>query len=124
MGKGKDVFDILLKNRRIVTKKDREDFFNPKDPVKISLKEFGISEAEVKKSIKRIKEAIRKKEKIIVSENDHKTVIIPPGVWHGYTALKPSIMAFYLSHKYDPKDEFRKKIDPSEWKVPNLCKKK
>ena len=59
-----------------------------------------------------------RKEKVIVTENDHKTIIIPPGVWHGYTALKPSIMVFYLTHKYDPKDEFRRKVNSSEWKIP------
>lgn len=56
-----------------------------------------------------------KKEKFILTENDHKTLIIPPGVWHNYMALEPSIMVFYLSHKYDSSDEFRKKTDPSEW---------
>ncbi len=71
-----------------------------------------------------LKHSNGRKEKVIVSAKDGKTAIIPFGVWHGYTALEPSIMAFYLTHKYDPKDEFRKKIDPSEWKVPNLCKKK
>lgn len=59
-----------------------------------------------------------KEEKFTLSENDHQTLIIPPGVWHGYTALKPSIMVFYLTHKYDSADEFRRKTKPSEWKVP------
>ncbi len=95
MGKGKDVFDILLKNRRIVTKKDREDFFNPKDPVKISLKEFGISEAEVKKSIKRIKEAIRKKEKIIVyGDYDADGVCATAILWEALYSLKANAMPY------------------------------
>lgn len=60
----------------------------------------------------------RPEEKILLSEEDHKTLIIPSGVWHGYTALEPSIMVFYLSHKYDSNDEFRKKTDRSEWSLP------
>lgn len=59
----------------------------------------------------------RPEEKIILSESDNKTLIIPPGVWHGYTALEPSIMIFYLSHKFDPSDEFRRKTDPSGWNI-------
>ena len=57
-------------------------------------------------------------EKFIMTENDNKTLIIPSKVWHGYVALEPSIMVFYLSHKYDPSDEFRKKTNPPEWKLP------
>jgi len=58
-----------------------------------------------------------KEQKIILSENDHKTLIILPGVWHGYMALEPTILIFYISHKYDPNDEFRKKSDPESWKL-------
>lgn len=56
-------------------------------------------------------------EKFIMTENDKKTLIISPGIWHGYLALEPSIMVFYLSHKYDSSDEFRRKTEPSEWKI-------
>lgn len=54
-------------------------------------------------------------EKFIMTDKDNRTLIIPPGIWHGYMALEPSIMVFYLSHKYDPNDEFKKKTNPSEW---------
>ena len=56
----------LLANRGIKTKEQTEEFFNPTRPEKLSLKELGISETEIKKAIKRIKEAKRKKEKVIV----------------------------------------------------------
>ncbi len=58
-----------------------------------------------------------KEEKFIMTENDHKTLVIPPSIWHGYMALKPSIMVFYLSHKYDSNDEFRRKTDSKEWEL-------
>lgn len=58
-----------------------------------------------------------REEKFIFSESDKKTLIIPPGVWHGYMALEPSIMVFYISHKYDADDEFRKSCDPDGWKI-------
>ncbi|MFI5241028.1 MAG: DHH family phosphoesterase, partial [Microgenomates group bacterium] len=62
----KELIDILLKNRGIVNKKDRESFFEPKIPEKLTLKELGISESEVKKAIVRIKKAIKTQEKVFV----------------------------------------------------------
>ena len=59
-----------------------------------------------------------REEKFIMTDEDNKTLIIPPGIWHGYMALDPSVMVFYLSHKYDSNDEFRKKTDQSEWISP------
>lgn len=63
-----------------------------------------------------------RKEKFILTEDDRKTLIIPPGVWHGYTALEPSIMVFYLSHKFDPSDELRRKTNLTEWEIPGFLK--
>ena len=54
-------------------------------------------------------------EHTVLEEKDDKTLIIPPGIWHHYVALEPSILVFYTDRKYDPNDEFRKKIDPAEW---------
>lgn len=60
-----------------------------------------------------------KDEQFVLSDNDSKTLIISPGIWHGYTALEDdTIMVFYISHKYDEKDEFRKEFDLSGWKLP------
>ncbi len=60
-----------------------------------------------------------KAEKFILSSADHKTLIISPGTWHGYTALEDNtIMVFYISHKFDTSDEFRRKCDPSDWDAP------
>lgn len=57
-------------------------------------------------------------EKFIMTDKDNETLIIQPGIWHGYMALEPSIMVFYLSYKFDSSDEFRKKTNPSEWGLP------
>lgn len=58
-----------------------------------------------------------REEKFILAENDHKTLIIPPGIWHGYMALEPAIMVFYITHKYDSNDEFKKPCDVEGWKI-------
>jgi len=46
-----------------------------------------------------------------LSDKTQKVLTIPPGVYHGYKALEPnSILIYYLSHKYNPDDEFRAKV--------------
>lgn len=59
----KEIIQALLKNRGI---REKEEFFNPVDPVKISLKSLGIKQLEVKKAIARIKKAKKTGEKVIV----------------------------------------------------------
>lgn len=64
--KRKNIIDILLENRGIKISKEKKEFFKPTRPEKLSLKELGISEVEVKTAIKRIKLAKKTKEKVIV----------------------------------------------------------
>lgn len=65
-GKTTDIAKILLKNRGIRTEKQKKKFLNPTPPNKLTLKELKISEPGIKKSISRIKKAVKDKEKIIV----------------------------------------------------------
>ncbi len=56
-------------------------------------------------------------EKIILSPDDNKTLIVSPGVWHNYLTLEPNtILVFYISHPFDAADEFRKPCDPEGWR--------
>jgi len=57
----------------------------------------------------------RPEEKFIVTEQDKKTVIIPPEVWHGYLAIEPSTMIFYITQKFNTADELRRKCSPEDW---------
>jgi len=59
----KDIIETLLKNRGI---KDKKEFFEPLDPLKIPLKSLNIKESEIKKAIDRIKKARENKESVIV----------------------------------------------------------
>ena len=57
-----------------------------------------------------------------LSDKNPRILKIPPGIYHGYKALEPgSILLYYLTEKYNPKDEFRAK--PGEfgekWQVEN-----
>ncbi len=64
--KSGEIVETLLKNRGITTEKEKKEFFNPLDPMKISLKSLGIKETEIKKAIERIKKAKKNDEHVIV----------------------------------------------------------
>ena len=59
----KELGEILLKNRRI---KDKQVFFYPKHPEKISLDEIGISKQAIKILANRVKQAKEKQKKVII----------------------------------------------------------
>ena len=61
-----EIISVLLKNRGLITKKQKDEFFSPKHPNKLSLREVDIKTPEVKKAINRIKKAKKNKEKVIV----------------------------------------------------------
>lgn len=50
---------------------------------------------------------------LYLHENDRKTLVIPPLVWHGYRNLADgeTILSYYISEKYDEKN-------PDEQRVP------
>lgn len=64
--KVKDIIKILLTNRGLKTKKQVEDFLEPKNPLELEPEDFGISKLEIKKAVERIKKAVKNKEHIIV----------------------------------------------------------
>ena len=51
---------VLLENRGLKTEKEKEEFFDPINPLKISIKSLNVNEADVKKAIDRIKIAKKK----------------------------------------------------------------
>jgi len=115
------ILDVLLENRGLKTKKEKDDFFDPKDPSKISLKEFGISEVEVKKSIKRIKEGIAKKEKIIVyGDYDADGVCATAILWEALYSLKANVLPYIperFSEGYGLNPESIKKLKTDDPKL-------
>jgi len=64
--KSDQIIQILLTNRGIKTKKERLEFLKPTHPGKIKIKDFGIKKEEILKSVKRILQARKEKEKIII----------------------------------------------------------
>ncbi len=61
-----EIVNILLTNRGVKTEKQKIEFFNPKDPLEISLKELGIDGKAVGLAINRIRQAREKEENVLV----------------------------------------------------------
>lgn len=64
--KKKSVVETLLKNRGIKTKKDREDFLNPQNPMDIPLEQFGVAKTALIKVLERLETAFKNKERIVI----------------------------------------------------------
>lgn len=58
--KDEEIIQILLQNRGIKTKKEQDEFLNPKLS-EITIKSVGISSSNLQKSVKRINQAIEEK---------------------------------------------------------------
>jgi len=57
-----------------------------------------------------------------LSDKNPQVLAIPPGIYHGYKALEPgTILAYYVTRKYDPSDEFRKEVGSfdEDWNTQN-----
>ncbi|KKQ26368.1 MAG: Single-stranded-DNA-specific exonuclease RecJ [Microgenomates group bacterium GW2011_GWC1_37_12b] len=61
-----ELADFLLENRGLKTKKEKEEFLNPKNPQSIEIGELGISDKEVSIAVKRIIKAIAEDEDILI----------------------------------------------------------
>ncbi len=109
--KNQEIIDILLENRGLKTKKQKIEFLKPKHPEKFDVEELVIDAREMKKAIKRIREANKNKEQIIIygdydadgicatailwetlySQNENVTPYIPDRFEEGYGLNAKSI---------------------------------
>lgn len=60
-----EILELLLKNRKI-TKQNRQEYLSPSPPQSFSVQKFGINPKNLDESIKRIKQAIEKKQNILI----------------------------------------------------------
>lgn len=90
-----EIIKILLENRGLKTKKQQQEFLNPKDPYKLTTKEVGVSPVQITKAVKRIKKAIKKKEKVIVyGDYDTDGVCATAIIWEVLHGLGANVMPF------------------------------
>lgn len=85
----------LLKNRGLKTKKEIEDFLNPRDPKDIDILELGIKKSDLQKVLKRIELAKKNKEKIVIyGDYDADGVCATAILWEAMYKLGFNVMPF------------------------------
>lgn len=98
--KSDDLLKILLRNRKIVTGKETEEFLNP-DLSKINAKQVGIDKLQLSKSLKRIKRAIKNKENIIIyGDYDVDGICASAILWETLRSLGANVMP-YIPSRFD-----------------------
>ncbi len=89
------IVDVLLKNRGIKSKREKDEFFKPTPPDKMSVKSLDLSAREISKAINRIKTAKEKKEKVIVfGDYDADGVCATAILWENLYGLKLDVLPY------------------------------
>ncbi|OGM28167.1 single-stranded-DNA-specific exonuclease RecJ [Candidatus Woesebacteria bacterium RIFCSPLOWO2_01_FULL_39_61] len=110
------IIDILLENRGLNTKKEKEEFLNPNKPDKISLKDMKIDERQVDRFIRRIKKAIKNEERIIIyGDYDADGICATAILWESLYKLSKNVTP------YIP-DRFSEGYGLNEETIPKLKK--
>ncbi len=92
------LINILLENRGIKTKKEKEDFLNP-GFINLTAEELDIDTKDLIKSIKRINDAIKNKEKIIIfGDYDVDGICGTAILWESLNAQGADVMP-YIPHR-------------------------
>lgn len=89
------ILNILLENRGIKTKKEKEEFLNLPSPYDLTAKQVGIDQKQLSKAITRIKKAIKNKEKIIIyGDYDSDGVCATAILWETLWNLKANVLPY------------------------------
>jgi len=101
LGKGNlDILEQLLANRGLKTKKQRQEFLHPQNPYRLTTKDVGIAQAQFRKAIVRLKQAIKNKEKIIVyGDYDTDGVCATAIMWEAIHQQSDQVMPFIPSRE-------------------------
>lgn len=95
-----DIVNILLENRGLKTKKEIEEFLHPKLE-SVTAKSVGINQIQLKKALKRIQNAIDKKEQIVVfGDYDVDGICGSAILWETLNALGAKVLP-YIPHRID-----------------------
>ena len=94
------IIKILLENRGLKTKKQKEEFLNPKLET-VTPKSVGIDLKELKKALKRMYKAIKEKEKIVVfGDYDVDGICGSAILWETLHGLGANVLP-YIPHRID-----------------------
>lgn len=96
-----DIINILLRNRGFISKKQIHDFLNPADPYTFTSQDVGIDSRQLKKSLTRIRKAIKNKESIVVyTDYDADGITAGAIVWETLYKAGANIMP-YVPHRVE-----------------------
>mgnify|MGYP001578309233 FL=1 len=111
----------LLVYRRITTRSERQNFLSPTNPIEFTAKDVGVNQVQLNKAIARIKEAIEKKQSIVVyADYDADGVTAGAILWETLWSLGAQVMP-YIPHRVDEGyglslkgiDNVREQFDPA-----------
>ena len=98
--KVEELINIILENRGIKTRKDRQEFLEPKLE-NVTVENVGIDKKELKKSVKRIEKAIKDKEQIVVyGDYDVDGVCATAILWEMLHNLNANVTP-YIPHRVE-----------------------
>lgn len=90
-----EIIKALFRNRGLKTAQQQKDFLNPKDPYQLTPKDTGISSVQLTKAVRRIKKAIKNKEKVIVyGDYDADGVCATAIMWETLNRLGLEVMPY------------------------------
>src|SRR3989344_1584367 len=116
-----DILEILLENRGIKTKKEKQEFLSPPHPAKIAASEIGIKKSELVKAVKRVKLAIKRGEQIVVyGDYDTDGVSATAIVWEALDKLGAKATPFNPDRFSDGYGLNAKSIQNLKLKISNL----
>ncbi|MFC1647177.1 single-stranded-DNA-specific exonuclease RecJ [Patescibacteria group bacterium] len=94
-----DIIKTLFASRGITKKLEIKDFLNPINPLKLTPKDVGIDKTQLLKASTRIKNAIKKKESIVVyADYDADGITAGAVMWEALYKLGANIMP-YIPHR-------------------------
>lgn len=112
--KVEDVVKLLLANRKLRTAKEKQEFFKPTTPDKITLRKLGLKKAFFQKAISRIKLAIEKRQKVVIyGDYDADGVTAVAILWETLNSLGVDVLPYIperFSEGYGINEESIKKL--------------
>jgi len=95
-----DLINLLLSNRGIKTQKEKEEYLNP-SLINFNAKNLGINDGELRKTIARLNQAIKKREKIIIfGDYDVDGITGSAILWESLDSLSADVLP-YIPHRVD-----------------------
>ena len=115
-----DVSILLLHNRGLTTKREIDSFLNPPQPNTLNPKDVGIDKKQLDSAIRRIRDALKKKESVVVyADYDADGITAGAILWETLYALGGRVMPYipYRAQGYgltrEGIDEVKREHNPS-----------